>query len=221
MGAKFQNISITREFLDQNTNSFFVFGDNAQRTGTAGGAALRGHPRAIGFVTKKLPNNAPSAFFKVDEYIKPFFDQLKQLFNHIQSNPNHTFYISKLGSGLANYHYIWEKIIGHNLVEDLKDFDNVVFCWEPEKLHDEQTNLLPLPVTNQTENEMPVDTIEEKISIAKLANELNEAHAIIKSQQDTYMREITRLTALLEESAQEDECPHAKYTRAASNCDSE
>lgn len=207
MKAKFQNITITREFLDQNPLSFFVFGDNTQRTGTAGAAALRGHPRVIGFVTKKLPNNNPSAFFKVDEYIKPFFDQLNQLANHIKANPNHTFYISKLGSGLANYHYIWEKLIGHNLVEDLKDFENVVFCWEEEKIEPEISNVVLLDMPEQH------NSCEEKLN--KLTKDLEEANAIIKSQQDMYMREIMQLRDELSYDSRE----HGGYSRAAANCD--
>jgi hypothetical protein len=220
MKAKFKPIKITKEFLDQNPNSFFVFGDNSQRVGADGASALRGHPKAIGFITKKTSNNNPSSFFKVDEYIKPFFEQLNQLVNHIQSHPNYTFYISKIGSGLANYYYIWEKLIGHNLVEDLKDFENVVFCWEQEEEYTEQSKLLPFISVNQLEKEMSPDIVVEESNIKKLTNELNEANAIIKSQQDTYMREIMRLTSLLAEHESEDGCEHGRYTRAAADCDS-
>lgn len=134
MPATFKNIEVTHDFLNSDPNAFFVYGDNLQRQGLAGAAALRHHPRAIGFVTKKAPNGASKSCFNPDEYSKMFFDQLKQLRDHIQKNPMRKFYISKLGSGYANKHYIWETLIHHNLLSELSDFDNVVFCWEEEKL---------------------------------------------------------------------------------------
>lgn len=130
MGATFKNIEITKEFLDANNAAYFVYGDNAQHQGLGGAAKLRHHPRAIGFVTKKAPTHEQTACFKVDEYTKPFFDQLKQLETHIKNNPKGVFYISKIGAGLANKHHIWEKLIKHNLVAELENYDNVVFCWE-------------------------------------------------------------------------------------------
>lgn len=137
MPSKFENIIVTEDFLNKDPNAFFVFGDNLQRQGFAGAAALRHHPRAIGFVTKKAPNGYIKSCFEPEEYSKIFFDQLKQLSSHIQKNPQRKFYISKLGAGYANKHYIWEKLIHHNLIAELSSFDNVVFCWEEEKLTSE------------------------------------------------------------------------------------
>jgi len=134
MPAKFENINVTAEFLNRDPNAFFVFGDNLQRQGMAGAAALRHHPRAIGFVTKKAPNGEAKSCFQPEEYSKMFFDQLKQLSSHVKRNPQHKFYVSKLGAGYANRYYIWEKLIHHNLVNELQPFDNVVFCWSEEKL---------------------------------------------------------------------------------------
>lgn len=128
--AVYKNITVTKEFLNNEPNAYFVFGDNILHVGTGGAAAMRGHPRTIGFVTKKEPNNKKSSFYKPGEYTKVFFKQLKQLKKLISSNPTKTFYISKLGAGLANANRIWELVIRHNLVEELKSCDNVVFCWE-------------------------------------------------------------------------------------------
>jgi hypothetical protein len=133
MPAKYEKIIVTEEFLNKDPNAFFVFGDNLQHVGTGGAAALRGHPRAIGFVTKKAPNNQSGSSFTADEYRKVFFGLLDQLKDHIQKNPGWKFYISKLGAGLANKHRIWELIIKHNLEQELTEFDNVVFCWEKEE----------------------------------------------------------------------------------------
>jgi hypothetical protein len=134
MPAKYEQLTVTHEFLNNNPSAFFVYGDNQQRQGMAGAAALRNHPKSIGFVTKKAPDGKPKSCFTPEEYAKPFFDQLKQLAEHIKKNSQHKFYISKLGAGYANRYYIWEKLIHHNIIEELGSLDNVVFCWEEEKL---------------------------------------------------------------------------------------
>lgn len=130
MPATFKRIEITQEFLDKTPDAYFVFGDNSQKQGLGGAAKLRHHPRAIGFVTKKAPSNQIGAFFQPEEYASAFFSQLKQLEGHVKNNPKHIFYVSKLGSGLANRYYIWQKLIKHNLIDTLKEYSNVVFCWD-------------------------------------------------------------------------------------------
>ena len=130
MQAKFKKITVTEETLNSEPESYFVFGDNTIKQGTGGAAKLRHHPRAIGFVTKKQPDNKPSSSFKPEEYLKIFFEQLDQLINIIKTNPQKTFYVSKLGAGLANKYMIWERVIKHNLVSELGEYSNVVFCWE-------------------------------------------------------------------------------------------
>jgi hypothetical protein len=196
MKAKFQNITVTREFLDQNQNSYFVYSDNGQRIVTPEDAQFRGHPRAIGFVTRKMGHTAPSAFFRPEEYVKPFFTQLTQLVEHIQSHPSHTFYIPKLGYAVDNYYYIWEKIIGHNLIEDLKNFDNVVFCWDEEAPPQEITSSLC------PEND------KDKI-IAELEQKLAEAYAIIDSQSEQLAKSMHEL----ENSIDSSDCVMKYYSR--------
>jgi hypothetical protein len=127
--AKYENLIITEEFLEQNSNSYFVFGDNLQRWGYGGAAALRDHPHAIGFITKKFPNSKDESFYKPEEYSQIFFEELDKLKKLIERQPDKTFYISQLGGGLANKYFIWQKLIRHNLVRELEKFENVVFCW--------------------------------------------------------------------------------------------
>lgn len=179
MKAKFQNITITKEFLDQNQTAFYVYSDNGQKTATPEDAQFRGYPRAIGFVTRKMWQIMPSSFFRPEEYIKPFFDQLKQLRQYIQSNPGHTFYISKLGYSTDNYYYIWEKIIGHNLIDDLAEFENVIFCWE--------NTLEPQAVSSPT-NELANNDKDDKIRELEL--KLDEAYAVIDAQRDEFTRNL-------------------------------
>jgi hypothetical protein len=130
MAAKYESVIVTEEFLNKNPNAFFVFGDNLQAKGTGGAAKLRGHPRAIGFVTKKAPDHMAGSSYTPEEYSKVFFKLLEQLKQHIVKNPERVFYISRLGAGLANRYNIWELIVKHNLTEELSQYDNVVFCWD-------------------------------------------------------------------------------------------
>lgn len=127
--AVYKNIKITQEFLDINLSAYFVFEDNIERYGHYEAAILRDHPHAIGFITKKFPDNKDESFYKPEEYSPVFFEELNKLKKIIQKCPDKTFYISKLGGNLSNRYKIWEKLIRHNLVRALFDFDNVIFCW--------------------------------------------------------------------------------------------
>lgn len=127
--AIYKNLKITQEFLDSTPNAYFVFGDNLERWGHGGAAKLRDHPHAIGFITKKFPDNKDESFYKPEEYSPVFFEELSKLKKIIQKRPDKIFYVSQLGGGLANRYKIWEKLIRHNLVRALTPLDNVVFCW--------------------------------------------------------------------------------------------
>lgn len=48
----------------------------------------------------------------------------------IEQHPNKIFYISQLGGGLANKYKIWEVMIKPNIISQLSEFDNVIFCWD-------------------------------------------------------------------------------------------
>lgn len=127
--AIYKNIKITQEFLDTNPNAYFIFGDNLERWGHGGAARLRDHPHAIGFITKKFPDNKDSSFYKPEEYSSVFFEELEKLKRVVETRPDKTFYVSQLGGGLANKYFIWQKLIRHNLVKVLEKYKNVVFCW--------------------------------------------------------------------------------------------
>lgn len=128
--AKFQDIIITEYFLSMNPNAYFVFGDNIERRGYGGAAKLRDHPHAIGFITKKFPDNRDTSFYHKEEYEDVFFEELYKLKIIVEKRPEKTFYVSQLGGGLANRYLIWETLIKENLIRTLSRFDNVVFCWK-------------------------------------------------------------------------------------------
>ena len=116
---------ITQKFLRDNPNVVFVFGDNLIRKGKGGAAKLRDEPNTYGFITKKAPNNQDSSFYRPDEYVELFYSELLKLAKEIEKNPERTYLISKLGSGLANKYRIYEGVIEPGL-KKLELFDNVI-----------------------------------------------------------------------------------------------
>ena len=122
---------ITKEFLRNNPNVVFVFGDNCERRGLGGAAALRHEPNSYGFITKVSPNNNDISFFRPKNYVGMFKEEVKLLALEMLSNPDKTYYISRLGGGLANRYGIFEKVIQKYLPELLKRFDSqIVYLWE-------------------------------------------------------------------------------------------
>lgn len=120
---------ITTKYLRENPDHIFVFGDNQIRKGKKGAAIHRDEPNAYGFVTKKYPSFNPDAYFKIREYRKVFDKEISLLMSLIEQNPNQTFMISRLGSGLANRFQIWEYIIQEGL-KCLQVYPNVVFLFQ-------------------------------------------------------------------------------------------
>lgn len=60
---------ITREYVRENRDKLFLFGDNLERRGLGGqAAAMRGEPNAVGIPTKKSPSYRDDAFFSDDEF---------------------------------------------------------------------------------------------------------------------------------------------------------
>lgn len=70
MKHKFERIKfITREYVRENRDKLFLFGDNLERRGFGGqAAAMRGEPNAVGIPTKKSPSYRDDAFFSDEEF---------------------------------------------------------------------------------------------------------------------------------------------------------
>lgn len=128
--ARYENFIMSEDFLDKNKRAIFVFGDNTLRQGYGGAAALRDHPQTYGFITKKYPDNHDTSFYKPDDYLSIFYDEMIKLREVISDEPFKTFYISQLGAGLANKYNIWENVIKNGLEKNLQQYPNVVFLWE-------------------------------------------------------------------------------------------
>jgi hypothetical protein len=120
---------IDEEYLNENEDVIFVFGDNLQGTGLGGAAKLRYHPQSYGFITKKYPSNASNSFYKPSQYKEIFEKELSKLVNCIESNKKYRFFITPLGSGLANKYNIWETVIKNGLTV-LEKYDNVIFLYD-------------------------------------------------------------------------------------------
>lgn len=121
-------IFVTRDYLINNPDHIFVFGDNLLRRGHGGAAKHRDLPNTYGFVTKKIPNNEDRSFFRPEEYQMTFDIERNRLEQLIINNPNNLFLISKLGAGLANKYNIFELIIQPG-IEYLKKYKNVKFLY--------------------------------------------------------------------------------------------
>ena len=68
---------ITRDYVRQNLETIFLFGDNMQRTGFGGqAAAMRGEPNAFGVPTKWSPYTGEKAYFTDADFqeVKKFID---------------------------------------------------------------------------------------------------------------------------------------------------
>lgn len=120
---------VTKSYLNKNKDVIFVFGDNKIRKGRGGAAKLRNLENTYGFITKKYPSNCPSSFYKPDEYKAVYEYELNKLKSYIKSNPNKTFLISKIGSGLGNRFNIFELIIEPDIKISLSEFKNVKFLF--------------------------------------------------------------------------------------------
>lgn len=128
--AKYENFIVTKEFLDENPNAVFIFGDNLRRVGYGGAAVLRDHPQTYGFITKKSPDNMDESFYRPESYNIDFIVYAIELQLFIEKNMDKTFYISQLGGGLANRYKIWEKVLKPGLIKYFAHYDNVVFLWD-------------------------------------------------------------------------------------------
>jgi hypothetical protein len=124
---------MTAEFLLNNPNVIFVYGDNTIRAGTGGAAKHRYIENTHGFITKKLPQNSPEAFFKPDEYEEVYLLEIAKLKAAMLSNPTKKYYVSQVGAGLANRYGIWEQVIKPTMKSLLSDFEHqITWMWEKE-----------------------------------------------------------------------------------------
>ena len=97
---------ITRQMLQANPNTLFVFGDNMAGQGFGGQAKeMRGEPNAVGIPTKNYPSNMPKDFFSDDDFdkakvrIEAAFDRL---YWHAGGGGKIVWPLDDIGTGLAD-----------------------------------------------------------------------------------------------------------------------
>ena len=120
---------IDRDYLRNNPDDIFVFGDNYLRQGHGGAAALRDEPNTYGFITKVAPTHRDEDYFRPTEYVQVYCSEMSRLIDEIRRRPGNTFLISKLGAGIANRYQIFETIIEPTIHHLLAPYSNVRFLW--------------------------------------------------------------------------------------------
>ena len=123
---------ITEDYLIENPDHVFVFGDNEKRFGKGGAAKLRHMPNTYGFITKKSPTHKKEDYYMPKEYLLVYFKEMAHLRQTIRQNPNKKYLISKIGGGLANKNKIFEIVILPRIRQDLREFENVEFLFSEE-----------------------------------------------------------------------------------------
>ncbi len=97
---------ITREDLQANPDTLYVFGDNERRRGYGGQAkAMRGEPNAVGVRTKRKPaRTAPDDFWTDDTYeqnCRMIDEDLAPVFARLRAGGPVVLPEDGLGTGLA------------------------------------------------------------------------------------------------------------------------
>lgn len=130
--AKFT--SIDTAYLAANPTHILVYG--AAKFGANNTPVkLRSESNTWAFITKRMSTTGPDSYFTTDgdfktDYQKEFNKQVEMLKAEIEAHPEQTYLITRVGSGLANRHKIWEKVIKPQLPAALGHLPNVVFLWE-------------------------------------------------------------------------------------------
>ncbi len=120
---------VTEAFLDAHPEVIFVYGDNLIHKGMGGAAALRHHLNSYGFITKKYPDMREESSYYPEEYRPVFQQEMQRLLQHIKDHPNKIYLISKLGSGLANRHFIFQEVIQEPLQELSRNHQRVYLVY--------------------------------------------------------------------------------------------
>jgi hypothetical protein len=113
-------------YLRSHPDEIFVFGDNLERWGRGGAAAVRGEPNAYGFVAKKAPKHADHVYFRPDECREVYTEEIQKLIRFILRHPDQKFLI---WAGLANKYGIFEAVMEPSMKRLIYGFKNVVFLW--------------------------------------------------------------------------------------------
>jgi len=170
---------ITKEYLEANPNHVFVFGDNLLRKGKKGAAFLRDEPNVYGFITKKRPSLLPNAFYRSIEYKDVFEKELSLLMTEIESNPDKTYLISRLGGGLANKFHIWQRVIRDGL-KVLQKYPNVVFLYVTGTQVVEEDPHVIVERVEEEQQMKPVEEVKKKRKYTKRKKKTTDGEEVVE-----------------------------------------
>lgn len=113
-----------RKLIQNNPDTFFVFGDNLARTGLGGQAKeARGEPNAIGVVTKRKPSNTEDSFFSdTREEMIAVAKDIRKIKDLLDLGYNVVFPYDGIGTGLAKLPEKSPKIFSYieQIIEEFK-----------------------------------------------------------------------------------------------------
>jgi hypothetical protein len=117
------------EYVGENLDQIFIFGDNNARVGKGGQAVIRGYPNTMGIRTKKGPSTKSAAYYKDSEYeenCKNILDDILDIKEEALNGSTIVLSRGGYGTGLASLKQKAPKTFEY-LCQSLKDhfnFDN-------------------------------------------------------------------------------------------------
>lgn len=125
---------VTRQDLQDNPNTLYMFGDNMMRQGMGGQAgAMRGEPNAVGVPTKWAPGRDPDDFFNdwvmgmtPDLVGKAINQAFSRAYSHMKAGGTVAIPADGLGTGLSELPQRAPSVLGYieGLIKLLEDLEN-------------------------------------------------------------------------------------------------
>lgn len=121
---------VTKQYLRNNPNVIFVFGDNSKRLGKLGTSFLRDELNTYGFVIKKNSKSDASSYFEIEEYSNVYFNEIDKFRKEVMENRDRIFLIDDFGKWKNGDINLFDNFLKEKMIDDLLDLDNVKFLWD-------------------------------------------------------------------------------------------
>ena len=121
---------VTKQYLRNNPNVIFVFGDNSKRLGKLGTSFLRDELNTYGFVIKKNSKSDASSYFEIEEYSNVYFNEIDKFRKEVMENRDRIFLIDDFGKWKNGDINLFDNFLKEKMIDDLSDLDNVKFLWD-------------------------------------------------------------------------------------------
>lgn len=121
---------VTKQYLRNNPNVIFVFGDNSKRLGKLGTSFLRDELNTYGFVIKKNSKSDASSYFEIEEYSNVYFNEIDKFRKEVMENRGRIFLIDDFGKWKNGDINLFDNFLREKMIDDLSDLDNVKFLWD-------------------------------------------------------------------------------------------